>query len=262
MAITVSACIICKNEARRIGAALASLAWCEDIVVIDSGSTDGTVELAQNHPTKPRVLHHEWMGYGPQREFAVSQCRHEWVLMLDADEECDEHLSTEIRGLTEEQVAKVGIFRMPRRNHMAGRHIICWGPDYQARLIHRARVEWDCTRIPERRRCKAGYQTRQLRGCLLHDRHGEFKRVDLINGPQMAEYADELSEYLRTKGTRATWVNLAFRPLVAFVKYYVIKGAFLQGRFGLVIAYKSTVGVMLKYSALYAKEELEGKGGK
>jgi (heptosyl)LPS beta-1,4-glucosyltransferase len=179
--------------------------------------------------------------------------------MLDADEECDPALIAEIQHLDESTLAHVGLCRMPRRNYLAGRYVRCWSPDWQTRLIHRDRVLWDPASIPETRRCKPGFTQRPLRGSLLHDRRGLFRRTDLINGPQMAAYAEDLAESLRQRGQHASLLNLLFRPPLTFLKYYLLRRGFLDGRFGLIIAYKTTIGVMLKYTALYAKEELEAK---
>jgi (heptosyl)LPS beta-1,4-glucosyltransferase len=252
--LRVSACIICCNEAQRVAAALDSLAWCADIVVVDSGSTDGTFEMAQRHASRPRVMHHDWPGYSAQREYAVSQCRNEWVLMLDADEECSPALGAEIAALDAAALDNVAIFELPRRNYLAGRYVRCWSPDYQTRLVERTRITWEGTQLPEVRRPRPGRVTRRLQGPLLHGRVGPFSPTDLVHGVKMAAYADLLARNLAARGKQATLLNLLSRPLATFIKYYLLRGGFLDGRLGLVIAYKTTIGVMLKYSMLYARE--------
>ncbi len=251
----ISACIICKNQAHRIGLALDSLAWCEEVVVVDSGSTDGTVELARGHSSgKVRVMEEEWRGYNPQREFAASQCVNEWVLMLDADEECSAELREEILGLSEEGMRGVAIFEMPRKNFVAKRYVRCWSPDFQTRLIHKERTEWAQQSAPEVREAKAGFIVRKLRGALLHNRLTEFVPTDFCDGRRMEEHANILADAMWARGKRAGFLDLITRPGLAFFKYYFLKGSFLDGRFGLVIAYKTTVGVLLKYSVLYGRE--------
>ena len=253
----ISVCIICKNELAKIGVCLDSVAWCDDIVLVDSGSTDGTIEKAAGHPAQPRVIHHAWSGYNQQRQFAVGQCRHPWVLALDADEECSPQLATEIQNLSEATTAGIAMYEMPRRNFIARRYVRCWSPDFQARLIHQQRVDWDDKSAPEIRRAKPGFKTQKLSGHLLHNRLSPYIATDINDGPRMAEHAAILAESLRVRGKHAKMLDLFFRPWLTFVKYYIFRGGFLQGRFGLVICYKTTIGVMLKYSVLYAKEELD-----
>ncbi len=253
---TVSGCIICRNEADQIEACLHSLAWCADIVVVDSGSTDDTVARAGRHPVRPRVLRQEWVGYNRQRQFAVQQCRHPWVLALDADEECSPELAAEIQALSESRLTAVAAWAMPRQNFIAGRWVRCWSPDYQVRLVHRDRLEWDSLSLPETRRPRTGFRTAKLRAPLWHNRTAPYRLADFNDGPVMAERAELLARELLAHGRRATWLNLLLRPISTFLKYYLLRGGFLQGRFGLVVAYKTTIGVMLKYSVLYAEQKL------
>jgi len=254
-AVPISGCIICKNQSVRIGLALDSLAWCDEIVVVDSGSTDDTVEICLRHPSgKVRVIHHEWLGFNGQREVAVNACRNDWVLMLDADEECSAALREELQGLREAQLEKAGLFEMPRQNHIAKRHVRCWGPDYQTRFGHKERIYWSPVPIPEHREAKAPYELRRLKHALLHNRLTPYSPEDLCDGRRMQEYGILLAQALREKGTRPTFFNLWFRPFFTFIKYYIFKGGFLDGRFGLVIAYKTLIGSMLKFSVLYGDE--------
>ena len=255
----ISVCIICKNEIAKIGICLDSVAWCEDVVVVDSGSTDGTVELAASHVSKPRIISHSWLGYNQQRQFAVQQCRNAWVLALDADEECSPKLAAEIQNLPEDHAAQVAMFQMPRRNYIARRYVRCWSPDFQGRLIHQQRVDWDAKSAPEIRRPKSGFRVKALSQPLLHNRLSPYIAADLNDGPRMAEHAAILADSLRARGKHATLMDMLFRPGLTFLKYYIFRGGFLQGRFGLVICYKTTIGVMLKYSVLYGREVLDQK---
>jgi len=234
-------------------ACLDSLAWCDDIVVVDSGSTDATVQIASAHSAKPRVVHQDWLGYSRQRQFAVNLCRHPWVLALDADEECSPELTRELAALNESSVGNAAILRLPRKNFIAGRWVRCWSPDFQDRLIHRERTEWDSENIPEVRRPKSGFEVKNLNSSILHNRLAPFDPRDFNDGPIMAERARLLAQDLRQRGKRAGWMNLLVRPLSTFIKYFILRGGFLQGRFGLVVCYKTTIGVMLKYSVLYGE---------
>ena len=256
----ISVCIICKNEIGKIGVCLDSVDWCDDIVVVDSGSSDGTPAAASAHAARPRIIVHPWLGYNQQRQFAVGQCRHPWVLALDADEECSPELAAEIQALSESQASAIALYEMPRKNFIAQRWVRCWSPDYQLRLIHQQRVDWDEKSAPEIRRPKPGFRVQKLQQPLLHNRLSPYISTDINDGPRMAEHAAILAETLRARGKHATLRDMLFRPVLTFLKYYIFRGGFLQGRFGLVICYKTTIGVMLKYSVLYADEELAPAG--
>ncbi len=261
MTSPISACVICRNEADKIQTCLDSLAWCSDIVVVDSGSTDDTAKRAAAHQAQPRVLRQNWRGYCRQREFAVRQCRHAWVLALDADEECSPELAREIQSLPESVLSANAMFRIPRKNFLAGRWVRCWSPDYQTRLLHGERIEWDSRSIPETRRPKPGFRIGTLRGSLLHNRTTPYHPGNFNDGPVMAERAELLARHMLARGQKATFGNLLLRPASTFLKYYLLRGGFLQGRFGLVVCYKTTIGVMLKYSVLYGEQELGAARG-
>ena len=243
------------NQVQRIGLALDSLAWCDEIVVVDSGSTDGTIELCRAHPSdKVRVIAHPWLGFNGQREYAAAQCRNDWVLMLDADEECSPALRAEIEKLPPERFQDTAIFAIPRQNYLAKRHVRCWGPDYQTRLIHKGRVVWDKAPIPEHRAPQPGFKLRHLKSPLFHNRLTPYSAIDFADGRRIQDYGLSLGETLHTRGRRGSYPDMLLRPAFTFLKYYVFKGGFLDGRFGLAIAYKTTMMVMAKYSVLYGKE--------
>lgn len=250
--MNVSACIICLNEERHIAAALDSLAWCDDVVVVDSGSTDRTAEIVRNHSTKPRFIYQKWLGHNPQKRFAAEQCRNRWVLIVDADEECTPELAREIQALPDDPTA--AIYAMPRKNYVGQRYVRCWSPDDQERLIHLDRIDWDPALAPEKQYPRAGLLRKKLKSPLLHSPRDPWSFRDVADGRRMELYAITYSETMLKRGKRANFLNLVFRPLMAFIKYYVIKGGFLDGSFGLIICYRTTIGVMLKYSALYVRE--------
>lgn len=256
MSIPISATIICKNAGEKIITALNSIAWCDAIVVVDSGSTDNTLDLIRSHPAaaKIKLLAHPWPGFNLQRKFAAENCPTDWVLMIDADEECSPALAKELQSLAPSQLEKTAICKMPRDNYVAQRHVKCWGPDYQTRFIHKSRVDWDPRSLPEIRTPKPGFEIESLRSPLLHNRLTSYQVSDFNEGLRQAMYSEELAKHMQLRGKRASLINLLFRPWMTFLKYYLLRGAIWQGRFGLVIAYKTTIGVMLKYSVLYGME--------
>jgi glycosyltransferase involved in cell wall biosynthesis len=252
----VSACLICKNQERVITRALDSIAWCNDIAIVDSGSTDQTLHLINNHPANAKIhlTHEPWRGYNLQREYAASLCKSDWVLLLDADEECSPELAKEIQSLNESSLTNTALFQMPRKNYIATRYVRCWSPDYQTRLVHKHRTLWAPQSIPEIRTPKPNFTLATLKSPLLHNRLTPFSPRDFNDGERMEERAEILAQALYQRGKRATLLQLLTRPALTFLKYYILKGAFLDGRFGLTIAYKTTIGATLKYSALYGKE--------
>jgi (heptosyl)LPS beta-1,4-glucosyltransferase len=251
----ISACIICQNQQHLITRAIDSLAWCEKIVVVDSGSTDQTPELVKNHPCgKTQLVFEKWRGYNLQREFAASLCPTDWVLLLDADEECSPELAHELQSLPDNTLENVALFEMPRKNYIAKRYVRCWSPDYQTRFVHKQRVNWSPQPVPEIRTPRPPFIMKKLRHALLHNRLTPFTVKDFCDGPRMEHYANVLADAMQTRGKRATLTQILFRPALTFLKYYILKGAFLDGRFGLTIALKTTIGATLKYSVLYARE--------
>ena len=224
-------------------------------------SIKDTGDRARKHPSgKVRVLSHPWQGYNGQREFAAAQCRNDWVLMLDADEECSPELRAEIEKLPASRLDRTAIFQMPRNNYVARRHVRCWGPDYQTRFVHKSRVLWDKAPIPEHRSPQPGFRLEKLRAPLFHNRMTPYSPVDFADGRRIQDYGISLGETLHARGRRGSYLDMLLRPAFTFLKYYLFKGGFLQGRFGLAIAYKTTMMVMSKYSVLYGKElEKENK---
>lgn len=255
MGVAISACIICQDQAHCIGRALDSLAWCEAIVVVDSGSTDGTQQICRQHASgKVTVIQEAWRGYNPQRQLAASHCPTDWVLLLDADEECSPELQRELQSLDQRTLANAAILKMPRKNYLARRYVRCLSPDFQTRFIHKQRTEWNPQPLPEIRTPKAGFAQQTLKKPLLHNPLTPFSMLDFCDGPRMQERAHALADAMHDRGRRATLFQLLTRPAMTFLKYYFFKGGILDGRLGLAIAYRGMIGVALKYSVLYGRE--------
>src|SRR6266540_2922257 len=161
----LSVAIITRNAASQLERCLASVAFAEEVVVVDSGSTDGTVELAARHGA--RVVRKEWLGFGAQKQFAVDAASHEWLLCVDADE-C---LSPELReAIVAELKAPRGfVYAMPRRNRFLGRWLKHGEgyPDWSVRLFHRAHARWGGELVHEKVLTRS--PVLRLSGDLLHD---------------------------------------------------------------------------------------------
>ncbi len=247
-AISVAICC-CNNEAT-IGPALDSVRWADDLVVVDSGSTDRTVEIARRYTD--RVFTEPWRGYSAQKQLAVAHCRHDWVLVLDSDEEVSPKLARQIQALDPARLEDVDVVHMKRRHYLLGRRARAWSPDWQSRLIHRDRAVWTHHALHEDRRPSAPGRMLKLSGHLEHKRAGPPDFADYFSGRRLDARLLPVAEQMHARGRRCRWWDLALRPPLTFLKLFILKRGFLDGTFGLMVAQKTAQGVQLKYAALWA----------
>jgi glycosyltransferase involved in cell wall biosynthesis len=240
----LSAVIICLNAAPQIEAALQSVAFADEIVVVDSGSADGTVEIARRFGA--RVLHQEWLGFGPQKQFAVSQASHDWVLCIDADE----RVSGELRASIEQALAapEQKAYRMPRCNRFMGRWLKHGEgyPDLSLRLFHRGHARWG--EDPVHEKVETGVEVGTLEGDLLHE-----------SGEDIPTYLEKQNRYttlqaaqLFSAGKQAGIGKLVMSPLLRFLKFYFLRLGFLDGVPGLVHIAIGCCNSFTKYAKLIA----------
>jgi glycosyltransferase involved in cell wall biosynthesis len=238
----ISVLIPTRNEERDLPACLASVRWAEEIVVVDSESTDRTRALATE--AGARVLVRTFDDYSSQKNWALAQLTHPWVLWLDADERVDDALAGAIRALPESPEADG--FEIERVNHFLGHRIrhSGWSNDRIVRLFRRDRGLWE-GRIHERVTGLARIE--RLPGRLLHDSYASF-----------GEYMEKLTPYARENarkayaaGRRAGPLALLIRPPLRFLRMYLGQGGFLDGAWGLVVCGLSAVSVFLKYAILW-----------
>ena len=228
----LSACIIAFNEAGRIGDCLASLAFCEEIVVVDSGSTDATVALCE--AAGARVLQRPFDGFRSQKQFAVDQASHDWVLCLDADERVGPQLRQSILAAREGGFDGAAGYRFARLSDYFGRFLRHGNayPDRVLRLFDRRRGGWRGKReIHEAASVDGAVQL--LRGDLVHYPYRSLEQ-------QLAKtqrYARMMAEHEFARGKRASWSKLVLAPAWRFWRGYVLRAGFLDGWRGLVYAY-------------------------
>jgi glycosyltransferase involved in cell wall biosynthesis len=241
----ISACIITLNEADRIDACLASLAFCDEIVVVDSGSTDRTRELAAAHGA--RVLQRAFDGYRTQKEFALRAASHDWVLCLDADERVSAALRTSIETARARGFPATG-YRFARATEYFGaflRHGNAY-PDRVLRLFDRRCGGFRGDReIHEHASVDGAVVT--LSGDLEHRAYRSLS--DQV--ARLERYARLMAEHLHARGRRAHVYNLMFNPLWRFVRGYILRGGFLDGWRGLVYAYVEANYVRQKFIKLW-----------
>ncbi len=243
----LSACVIAKDEADRIGDCLASLAFCDEILVVDAHSGDATREIAAARGA--RVIERDWPGHVAQKEFAIRAARHDWVLCVDADERISPELEPEIRHLREAGFPGPPGWRLPRLSSYLGRWIRhgTWYPDPQLRLFDRRRGRW-AGRDPHDRVVLDGEPGR-LHGHLLH--HPYRNLEDHL--ATIDRYTTTMARGLAEDGRRARLVDLALRPPARFLRCYLLQAGFLDGWRGLLLASLAAHYVRLKYAKLWLR---------
>ncbi len=243
--VGLSAAVITYNEADRIEACIRSVAFCDEIVVVDSHSTDGTRELAA--ALGARVIERDWPGYRSQKAFAVSSCRHDWVLCLDADERVSAELRAEIVRLRASGFEGRAGWSIPRITDYFGRFLRHGNayPDRLVRLFDRRRGGWVGREIHENTRVEG--RPGRLQGHLLH-----YPYRSLTDHEQrMLRYAQLMAGSMHASGRRAGLGAAVFHSVWRFVRGYFLRLGFLDGWRGLVFALVEASYVRQKYVRLY-----------
>jgi glycosyltransferase involved in cell wall biosynthesis len=242
----LSVALIARNAAAQLGHCLASVAFADEIIVVDSGSTDGTVELAAR--IGARVIQREWPGFGAQKQFAVEAARHDWVLCVDADERVSLELRERI--IAELKAPRGFVYAMPRRNRFLGRWLRHGEgyPDWSVRLFHRAHAHWGSETVHEKVISRS--PVLKLYGDLLHDSAETLEKyLDKQN-----RYTSLQAESMHAAGRRANVVQLVVSPFLRFIKYYLLRLGFLDGVPGLVHITIGCMNSFNKYAKLKALE--------
>lgn len=240
----VSATLITYNEEGNIKEALQSLAWADEIVVVDSGSTDATLEICRRYTG--RIFRRAWTGFVDQKNYAVAQAAHNWIMALDADERVGAELAGEIHELRLAGFQKAG-YRMPRVAYFMGRWIRHgdWYPDYQLRLFDRRRGRWQGGRVHESVRVEG---TAGLLGSEIQ--HYTYRSLsDYLR--RLETYSTLAAQDYQAEGRKAALARLLGNPCAAFLKGFVLKRGFLDGVPGLMVAVMGAVSVYFKYAKLY-----------
>ena len=222
----LSAVIITKDAASQLGPCLASLDFVDEIVVVDSGSADGTRGLAASQGA--RVIDKPWLGFGPQKQFAVSQARNDWVLCIDADERVSRELRESI--LRELSAPRANVYEFPRRNRFMGRYLRHGEgyPDWSRRLFHREHAMWSDDTVHEQ--VLTSEPVVRLTGDLLHDSAESLEHYL----EKQDRYTTLQAEWIVAAGERPSVVRMLASPVVRFVKFYFMRLGFLDGVPGLV----------------------------
>ena len=238
----LSAVLITRNAANVLEPCLESLAFADEIVVIDSGSNDGTVEIAQRY--RARVVQKEWLGFGRQKQFAVEQASNDWVLCLDADERVSSALAASIQTALTSPVSPV--YRMPRRSRFLGRWLAHGEgyPDWSSRLFNRMNARWSEELVNEKLLFAVTPGT--LAGDLMHDCSDDLS----IYLDRQNLYATLAARQAYEEGRTAGVVQLVFSPLVRFFKFYLLRLGFLDGLAGFLHISIGCIKSYVKYAKL------------
>jgi glycosyltransferase involved in cell wall biosynthesis len=249
----ISLVVITRNAEEHIADCLNSVPFAVDKVVLDNGSTDKTLEIAQR--CGARIFQEEWRGFGPQKRRATELAKTDWVLSLDADEALSEGAQAELKEMlaTLEQTEH-DAFKFPRLSFHMGQwiHHGGWYPDWQIRLYDRRRANWTSAQLHEKIDCK---NPGRMQAPILH---WVFK--DLADQVRTNNrYSTLGAEDLEKKGEAFSLFNLLTRPLVKFFETYFFKKGFLDGVPGFVIAVGAGYSVFLKWAKLWEIERLNPK---
>jgi glycosyltransferase involved in cell wall biosynthesis len=241
----ISAVVVTLNEEKNIARAIESLTCVDEIVVVDSGSTDGTRQIAGRMGA--RVIEERWRGYAAQKNFAADCAVNDWILSLDADEALTPELAAEIAALKQEGPSGDG-YSFPRRAQYLGRWIAHsgWYPDRKLRLYDRSKGQWTGAYVHESVKVKG--TTGELHGDLLHytcNSLSEHLRT-------LDRYTSLAAEELRARGYSPSIFKLTLDPAWTFFKSYFLQRGFLDGYQGVAIAWMAALYTFLKYARAHA----------
>ncbi len=238
--LLVSVTIITFNEEKAIAACLKSVAWADEIIVVDSGSSDRTEEICRSFPNV-RFMHQDWLGYGPQKNFALAQAAHQWILSLDADETVTPELRDEILQKRHNSPRYAG-YRIGRKNLYRGQWVrhSGWWPDDIIRFFNK-----DAGRFNNR----LVHESVEIEGPI-----GSFSGTiehRSFHGPEdflekARRYAIPGAVQMHSAGKKGSAPRATIKALATFIKSYLLKRGFLDGRVGLLIAVSGAVGVFYR----------------
>ena len=248
---SLSIVMIVKDEANSLAACLDKVLWADEIIVLDSGSSDNTVEVARKFTDKVFVAE-DWQGYGVQRQRAQENAACDWVLMIDADEHVTPELSVEIQGIVKAN-DQFRAYAVPILPWCFGRFIRHggWYPAPKVRLYPRSRARYGDERVHEKLYFDEGMTTKKLKGDLLHFTYRDMEHY-LVKS---AHYAAEWAEQRKKDGRSATLTQGAIHGLGCFLKMYLFKAGFLDGRQGLLLAILSAHSTFVKYADLWSRNQ-------
>ncbi len=227
----ISVCIICKNEEKNIERCLKSVDWADEIIIVDSGSCDATLEIAQKYTDKI-FIRSDWPGFGKQKQRAEKLASHDWILAIDCDEEVTPELHHEILDALKNADEKT-VFMVNRLTNLCGQFIYHsgWHPDYINRLYNRKYFGYNDKPVHESISCKGAHNVK-LKHKLLHYQYDDLYLY--ISKRNSYAEAGACDKFLKNKKTSLSQAVLS--ALVAFMRHYFLRAGFLDGKLGFVIS--------------------------
>ena len=244
----VTAYTLTFNEARQIRAVLESVKWADEIILVDSFSIDGTVEIAREHSA--RVLSEKFCGFGKLRNLALDAATHDWVFSLDADERCTPELAAEIR--RELAAPRFDAYHIPRKSHFLGHWVrhSGWYPDYrQPQLFDRTKLRYNDELVHE------SYTLNGRLGYLReHVLQYPWDTMEIATA-KLQRYSTLMAQRYADMNKRATLSRLIGSPVAMFLKVFVVQQGFRDGRYGLILASLYAYYTFLKYAKLWELQQ-------
>lgn len=246
----LSAIVITKDEAAKIGACLDSLAFCDERIVVDGGSTDETVDIARAKGA--RVEHHDWEGFGPQKNYALSLATGDWVLSIDADETVSPALAAEIARAVASPATDA--YEFPRLSMFCGRAMYhsAWYPDYVLRLFRRGTARFTDDSVHER-----VVPQGPVARLTAHLDHMPVERIEQALA-RMDRYSTLAAEAMVKKGQRVWFLSGIFHGYWAFIRLYFLRLGFLDGKQGFLLAVATAEGSYYKYMKAWLRSRKNG----
>jgi glycosyltransferase involved in cell wall biosynthesis len=245
--VKISAVIITKNEEAMLPECLRSLGWVDEIVVVDSGSTDRTVEIAAQHGARVSRFD-DWPGFGPQKNRALELATGDWVFSIDADERVSRELAAEIRAVAG-GAGGHSAYAVPRLSSYCGRYMrhSGWWPDYVTRLFRRGSARFSDDLVHER--LIVDGTVGKLAGTLVHEPFRSLEEVlEKVN-----RYSTLSAAQMAAAGRRGSIAGAVLHGIGAFVRTYFLKAGFLDGREGFLLAVSNAEGAYYKYVKLWLR---------
>lgn len=244
--VKISLCVITFNEALHLEKCLGSASWVDEMIVVDSKSTDETVEIAKRFGC--RVIVQDFLGHVKQKAFAVEQAAHDWVLCLDGDESLKPGAEAEIRGvLSDGKGQSLGGYYFPRHTFYLGGWINHggWWPEYRLRLFNREKGGW--TGVDPHDRVEVKGETARLKTEIVHYNYRDLTHhLEKVNA-----YTSIMADRRCKAGAKPSLFKMVFNPFGRFLRMYFLKHGILDGRRGFILAVIGAFYVFLKYAKIW-----------